>query len=83
MNFRVDDQLLLPWSPRYTISTSHAAKILDVSVQTVTRLIEDGTVKAYKVRNKPNSPWRINYDSLVSYIEDMHDRAGLDTRFEG
>jgi hypothetical protein len=38
---------------------------------------------AYKVRNKPNSPWRINYDSLVSYIQDMHARAGLDPRFEG
>lgn len=81
MNFRIDDQLLLPWSPRYTISTARAAEILDVSVQTITRLIEDGSIKAYKVRNKSNSPWRINYDSLVAYIDNLHQMNGLEQRF--
>jgi excisionase family DNA binding protein len=81
MRFRPSDQLLLPWSPRYTISTARTAEILDVSVQTVTRMIEDGTLKAYKMRDKRNSPWRINYESLLAYIEDMHQRNGLDQRF--
>lgn len=81
MSFRHPDQLLLPWSPRYSISTARAADILAVSIQTVTRLIEDGTLKAYKVRDKANSPWRINYDSLVAHIEAMHERNGLDRRY--
>jgi len=81
MSFRVPDQLLLPWSPRYTISTARVAEMLDVSVQTITRLIEDGTLKAYKVRQKPNSPWRINYDSVIAYVESMHKEAGLERRF--
>jgi excisionase family DNA binding protein len=55
--------------------------MLDVSAQTVIRLIEDGSLKAYKVRDKATSPWRINYDSVIAYIEAMHQRAGLDTRF--
>jgi excisionase family DNA binding protein len=81
MKFRIGVQLLLPWSPQYDISTSHAAEILDVSPQTITRMIEDGTLKAYKVRDKINSPWRINYDCFVAYIEGMHKRNGLDPRF--
>jgi excisionase family DNA binding protein len=79
--FRHPDQLLLPWSPRYSISTARAAEILDVSIQTVTRMIEDGTLKAYKVRDKLNSPWRINYDSLMAHIESIHKSNGLDQRF--
>lgn len=79
--FRHPDQLLLPWSPRYSISTARAADILGVSIQTVTRMIEEGTLRAYKARNKVNSPWRINYDSLMAHIEDIHKRYGLDQRF--
>ena len=81
MNFRTPDQLLMPWSPRYTVSTARVAEILGVSIQTVTRLIEDGSLKAYKVRNKPNSPWRINYDSVVAYIKSIHAENGLEQRF--
>jgi excisionase family DNA binding protein len=82
MNFRPSDQLLMPWSPRYSISTARAAEILDVSIQTVCRMIEDGTLKAYKVRpDKRNSPYRINYDSLTAHIETIHQRNGLDPRF--
>jgi excisionase family DNA binding protein len=80
-SFRHADQLLLPWSPRFSISTARAAEILDVSIQTVTRMIEDGTLKAYKVRAKLNSPWRINYDSLMAHIELIHQSNGLDQRF--
>ena len=81
MSFRSPDQLLLPWSPRFSISTARTAEILDVSVQTVTRMIEDGTLKAYKVRDKLNSPWRINYDSLMAHIEAIHTSNGLDQSF--
>jgi excisionase family DNA binding protein len=81
MSFRSPDQLLLPWSPRFSISTARTAEILDVSVQTVTRMIEDGTLKAYKVRDKLNSPWRINYDSLMAHIEVIHKSNGLNQRF--
>ena len=82
MSFRSPDQLLLPWSPRYSISTARAAEILDVSIQTVCRMIEDGTLKAYQVRpEKRNSPYRISYDSLMSHIEAIHQKNGLDPRF--
>jgi excisionase family DNA binding protein len=82
MNFRPSDQLLMPWSPRYSISTARAAEILDVSIQTVCRMIEDGTLKAYQVRpDKRNSPYRINYDSLVAHIEAIHQKNGLESRF--
>jgi hypothetical protein len=81
MKFRVPYQLLLPWSPRYTISTAHAAEMMDTSIQTVTRLIEGGVIKAYKLRDKPNSAWHINYDSVVAYIESIHQHNGLEKRF--
>ena len=84
--FRVPEQLLLPWSPRTTVSTQHAAELLDVSVATVCRMCEAGELQAYKVRSekrsrKSTSPWRINYDSLVAHIEKIHKEHGLETRF--
>jgi excisionase family DNA binding protein len=80
MNFRHPDQLLLPWSPRVTVSTSRVAEILNCSDNTVVRLIEDGSLKAYKLRGA-SSPWRINYDSLMAYIGRIHDQNSLETRF--
>jgi excisionase family DNA binding protein len=79
--FRVPEQLLLPWSPRLTVSAEHAAKLLDVSVWTVGRMCQSGELKAYKMRERRNSPWRINYDSLVGYIEQVHAEHGLEKRF--
>jgi len=82
MSFRVPDQLLLPWHPRRTISAARAAEILDVSINTICRMIEDGTLQAYKIRpDKWNSPWRINYDSLMKYVDTLHERNGLDKRY--
>jgi excisionase family DNA binding protein len=81
MGFRPQDQLLMPWSPRYTISTTRVAAMLNVCPRTVCAMIEDGTLKAYKVRNKSNSPWRINYDSVIEYIESIHKTNGLEQRF--
>lgn len=80
--FRIPEQLLLPWSPRRTISVAHTAELLDVSIHTVIRMIEDGTLKAYKMRpNKTTSPWRVNYDSVVEHIEKIHEMNGLEKRF--
>ena len=80
--FRIPDQLLLPWSPRYSISATHAAQMLDTSINTICRMIEEGTLKAYKVRpDKPNSPWRVNYDSVVAHVEKIHQDNGLEKRF--
>lgn len=80
--FRAPEQLLLPWSPQQTISVRHAAEILDVSVHTIFRLIEDGSLKAYQIReNRKHSPWRIFYDSLLAYVERIHERHGLEKRF--
>ena len=80
--FRIPEQLLLPWSPQHTISVAHTAELLDVSIHTVIRMIEDGTLKAYKMRpNKATSPWRVNYDSVVAHIEKIHEDNGLEKRF--
>jgi excisionase family DNA binding protein len=79
--FRVPEQLLLPWSPRATVSAQHAAKLLDVSVWTVGRMCQSGELRGYKVREKRNSPWRVNYDSLVELVEKIHKDHGLETRF--
>ena len=81
MMFRLPDQLLLPWSPKYTISTDRAADILGCSRDTVERMIEAGELKAYKLRPSPTSPWRINYDSVIEYLEGLHERNGLEKRF--
>ncbi len=80
--FRVPEQLLLPWSPKRTISCAHAAKLLDVSHDTVCRMIEDGTLRAYKMRpGRPKSPWRVNYDSVIEHLEKVHAVHGLEKRF--
>jgi excisionase family DNA binding protein len=82
VGFRVPEQLLLPWSPKSTISALHAAQLLDVSLQTVCRMIEDGSLKAYKMRpDKVNSPWRVNYDSVIAHVEKLHAQNGLEKRF--
>jgi excisionase family DNA binding protein len=78
-NFRVPEQLLLPWHPRQSVSVQRVAEILDVSHDTVVRLVEAGAIKAYQLR--PRSPYRIFYESLLDYIERVHSDAGLDPRF--
>lgn len=86
MSFRVPEKLLLPFSSRGTISTAHAAELLDVSVTTICRMCESGQLMAYKTRSgqdgrKSTSPWRISYDSLVSYVEKIHKENALPKRF--
>jgi excisionase family DNA binding protein len=80
--FRIPEQLLLPWSPRSTISVKRAAEMLDVSHDTICDMLQDGTLKGYKVRpNIANSHWRVNYDSVVAHIEKLHEENGLEKRF--
>jgi excisionase family DNA binding protein len=80
--FRVPEQLLLPWSPQQTISTAHTAEMLNTSINTVCKMIEDGTIKAYKMRpNKTHSPWRVNYDSVLDHLDRIHRENGLEKRF--
>lgn len=76
---RIADQLLLPWHPRHTISTTRAAEMLAVSRHTIVRMCEDGSLKAYRVREL--SPWRIYYDSVIERIEQMNREAGVEPRF--
>ena len=79
--FRVPEQLLLPWSPQQTISVEHAAEMLDVSVWSLYRMIEDGTIKAYKIRpDKAKSPWRVNYDSVLAHLDRICRENGLEKR---
>jgi excisionase family DNA binding protein len=80
--FRPSDEVLTPWTHRKTISMERAARILDVSKQTIGRMIEEGELKAYKARpDKKNSPWRISYDSLLAHMEKLHSDNGLEKRF--
>lgn len=82
MNFRSPDSKLLLWPPKISISSAHAAEILDVSIQTVCRMIADGTLKAYQARSdRRTSPFRINYDSLMAHIETIHQKSAIDKRF--
>jgi excisionase family DNA binding protein len=77
--FRFSEKLLLPFSPQKTISISKAAELLDCSHDTVSRLVEAGTLKAYRLRNR--SPYRVFYDSFVDYLDSVHAEAGIDPRY--
>jgi excisionase family DNA binding protein len=66
MDFR---QLLFPWSPRYTVSAKGAAAMLKVSINTICRMIADGSLDAEKCNpDKGNSPWRVNLDSVEKHM---------------
>jgi excisionase family DNA binding protein len=81
--FRVPEQLLLPWSPRATISAARTAEMLDCGRMTVLRLIERRDILAYQLRpGVAGSPWRINYDSVLKYLAKIQDEAGVERRFE-
>ena len=50
------------------ISTKEAAKMLNVSIQTICKMIWDGRLKATKLGNA-TSPWRINKESVMKYLK--------------
>jgi len=75
-------QLLFSWSPRYTVSAEYAARVLDVSVPTVCRMIAGNELEAEKMNpTKTNSPWRVNYDSVVKIAEKIYQQSGVERRF--
>jgi excisionase family DNA binding protein len=78
--FRIPEQLLLPWSPQKTISVQRVAEMLDCSHDTVARMIEEGALTAYRLRER--SPWRVYYDSVLDYLDRVHSVAGLDPRYQ-
>lgn len=81
--FRIPEQLLLPWSPRATISAQRAARMLDCHTRTIRRLIASGSIEAYQLQpGKAGSPYRVNYDSVLRHLKRMHDEAGLETKFD-
>ena len=77
MSYRNPRQMVLP----FTRSVQSVAADLHTSESTVIRLIEDGTLTAYKLRNKNGSPHRITRDSVISYIEYLCKENGLDQHF--
>jgi excisionase family DNA binding protein len=63
-------QLLLPFGE---ITVQRAAEILRCSNDTIYRLIEGGEIKAYRLF--VGGWWRIEYDSVVDYINRINPRA--------
>jgi excisionase family DNA binding protein len=78
MKFRRPDQMLMPWHPRYDISTERAAEMLHVSPDTIQRMCQSGELTAYKLRDLKCSPWHVNRDSVESFIDEMRKRNGLE-----
>jgi excisionase family DNA binding protein len=80
MSFRVPDDQLLPWPPRESITVPRAARILGCSQKTVHILIYEGAIRAYKIRpNVRTSHYRIQYESVIAYIEQIRRKALLDS----
>jgi excisionase family DNA binding protein len=80
-SFRIPEELLLPWPARETIDVEHAAEMMGCSGAVVRKLIEEGEIQAYKIREKGPSPWRIRYSSVVAHLEKIHKLNGLEKRF--
>jgi hypothetical protein len=60
-----------------TQNASWVARHLGTSPQTVGRLIEEGKIKAYKLRDR--GPWYILLDSVESFKRGVMDRHGITT----
>ena len=50
------------------VSTKEAARILNVTSQTILNMINDGRLKGVKLGNA-TSPWRINKESVMFYLK--------------
>jgi len=51
------------------VDTATAARMLGVSIMTITRLIREGELCAYKLTLAQNSPYRIHIDSIEDFLE--------------
>jgi len=73
------DQMLMPWSPGRTISTARAAELLGVCQTTIRNMLDDGTLKGYKIRPLcKNSPYRVVRDSVEKHIGHLIDEYSLE-----
>ena len=54
---------------RKAVSTQEAMQMIGVSKATVSRLIRDGDLEAYKLTPKITSPYRIYVDSIEQFLE--------------
>jgi len=57
------------------ISTKEASQMLNVSVQTICKMIWDGRLKATKL-GEATSPWRINRETVMKYIKQAETGEG-------
>ena len=74
-------QLMMPWHPGRTVSTKRAAELLGCSEQTIIRMIQDGTLDAFKRRKtvRNNSPWNVIHESLLRVSDQWRrEAAGVD-----
>ena len=60
---------------RATKNATWVARHLNTSPQTIARMIEDGTLEAYKLRD--HGPWRIFIDSVAKVEDKIRARLGL------
>lgn len=65
-----------PSGSRTTANASWVARHLNTSPQTVGRLIEEGRLRAYKLRE--SGPWHILLDSVHEYEKKLANKYGLD-----
>jgi excisionase family DNA binding protein len=80
--FRIQEDLLLPFSPRETVSVDAVCRMLSCGRFAVRKLIEEGKIEAYKIRpHSRTCAYRINYNSVVRYLEEVHRESGLEKRF--
>lgn len=63
-----------------TRNATWVARHLGTSPQTVGRLIEEGKLEAYKLRDK--GPWHILLESLAKYKASVIQRYGITARAE-
>lgn len=82
VTFRVREQLLLPFNFNKTVSVTFVAdNMLHCSKHLVLKLIAEGKIDAYRLREGLTTPYRVNYESVLAYIDSIHKNAGLDKRF--
>ena len=66
-----------------TVRTKHAAYMLKVSVNTICRMIADGSLAAEKCNpNKENSPWRVNLNSVEKHLTQSIETISADQAAE-
>ena len=77
--FRIRNQYMLPWSPSASVSSSRAAEMIGTSQTTIRKLIEEGSIRGYKLRpHKKTSEYRISVESIAAYMRKVAEEFDLD-----